>query len=141
MVFKAELVGVIMGTHIAKKENPEVGIAICVDNQATIIATTKAKQMVAQYLVTEAQSILMQASGLHRESGVTLRWVPVHKGVEGNERADEEAKIAAKGKSSQSKDIPQALQKTLPFSKAAALQAHKEHSAKESPASHLSSKE
>lgn len=139
-VFEAELVGTIIGAHMAQKENSEAGIAICVDNQAAITTTTMAKQMAAQYLVMEAQDTLTHATRQQQESSVTLRWVPGHKGVEGNERADEEAKLAARGKYSKPKDLPQALEKVLPISKTAALQTQKAKFAKESVETHLSSK-
>ena len=56
-----------------------------------------------------------------------IHWVPGHCGFEPNKRADEEAKKAAKGDSSDAKLLPLLLCKHLPISISAI---HQEHSAK-----------
>ena len=45
-----------------------------------------------------------------------LHWVPGHCDFEPNERADEEAKLAAQGTSSDARFLPQLLHKKLPLS-------------------------
>ncbi|RDX45387.1 hypothetical protein OH76DRAFT_1326847, partial [Lentinus brumalis] len=61
-----------------------------------------------------------------------LRWVPGHMEVHGNELADEEAKKAAKGDSSNSASLPAKLRKSLPCSVTAARRAHMARLRKES---------
>lgn len=53
---------------------------------------------------------------------LTLRWIPGHKGNEGNEKVDDEAKEAARGISSPTSIRPSpTTKKILPFSKVATL--------------------
>ncbi|KAJ3876151.1 hypothetical protein F5051DRAFT_306630, partial [Lentinula edodes] len=52
---------------------------------------------------------------------VTISWIPGHLGVEGNERADEEAKRAAQGRSSPHSRLPRQLHRQLPQSQTAAI--------------------
>ncbi|KAH8996798.1 hypothetical protein EDB92DRAFT_1762167, partial [Lactarius akahatsu] len=44
---------------------------------------------------------------------LTVRWTAGHVGIEGNEKADEEAKAAAEGKTSPASDLPRLLKKPL----------------------------
>ncbi|RPD64530.1 hypothetical protein L227DRAFT_469172, partial [Lentinus tigrinus ALCF2SS1-6] len=47
---------------------------------------------------------------------LTLRWVPGHQDIAGNEQADCEAKLAATGDSSSIRLLPAALRRPLPVS-------------------------
>ncbi|KAL7284522.1 hypothetical protein ACG7TL_001813 [Trametes sanguinea] len=58
---------------------------------------------------------------------LTLRWVPGHYNIPGNEAADEAAKEAAGGCSSPSPDLPRVLRKPLPLSVSKARQTFKAH--------------
>ena len=60
---------------------------------------------------------------LKQRCKVDFIWTPGHEGIEGNEIADEEAKLAAQGKSSSPKDLPPSLRKkALPISISATCQ-------------------
>ncbi|KAJ3832987.1 hypothetical protein F5878DRAFT_509199, partial [Lentinula raphanica] len=52
---------------------------------------------------------------------VNVSWVPGHKGVEGNERADQEAKRAATTRSSPKRTLSAQLRSALPRSRTAAV--------------------
>ena len=117
----------------------ESGTTICIDNQVAISTTTASKQMPGQYLVKEIQKALERERRQLAGKNVTLRWIPGHIGVEGNEKVDDEAKEAARGASSQASDLPQMLRKPLPISKAAELQTQRTWIAHESTAAHLTS--
>lgn len=54
---------------------------------------------------------------------VKIKWVPGHKGVEGNEMADEQAKRAIVEGSSAMDELLKLLKKKLPYSKSARIQA------------------
>ena len=62
---------------------------------------------------------------------ITLRWIPGHKGVAGNERADEEAKAAAGGVTSKEQHIPIECRGLIPRSRAAELWRFKKESKRE----------
>ena len=54
-----------------------------------------------------------------------LRWTAGHVKIEGNELADEEAKLASEGKTSKAALLPRILRKQLKVNKSAVKQAHK----------------
>jgi hypothetical protein len=58
------------------------------------------------------------AKRAHRGLRLTVRWVPGHEGVRGNEEADRLAKMAIEEGSSRKEDLPALLRKPLPRSKA-----------------------
>ncbi|KAF5310671.1 hypothetical protein D9619_007720 [Psilocybe cf. subviscida] len=59
-----------------------------------------------------------------------IRWISAHSDVIRNEKVDAEAKTAARGTTSEDRELPPTLQRTLPVSKSALIQAAK-HDAKE----------
>jgi hypothetical protein len=62
----------------------------------------------------------------HKEMRMTIRWVPGHEGVPGNEEADRTAKQAIEEGSSPEKELPAPLRKGLPRGRAAMQRAIQE---------------
>ena len=123
-VFEAKLVGILMGLHlIDKAAKGNTAFAIGVDNQAAIKALSSKFDKPGHYLAAEAYRT---AARIHKTRGkkfsLTLRWTAGHVGIPGNEEADEEAKIAADGSTSDAPQLPKILRKPLKRSKSAAIQ-------------------
>lgn len=82
---------------------------LCVDNQATIRATQVTKPHPGHYLTDIFHRDLKALKKKHNSIWVVVRWTPGHKGIEGNEQANEQAKkVITEGSSNTSQPaIPQ----------------------------------
>lgn len=76
------------------------------DNTASLRAIQNHKPHPAHHLVDELLQRIEALQRRHPGIDLTLRWVPGHKGIEGNELEDKEAKKAARGDSSLVEDLP-----------------------------------
>ena len=123
-VFKAELVGILLGLQLIKERRwKNLAYAIGVDNQAAIKSLASKLDKPGHYLAAE---ILNAAAKLKRTMGsrysLSLRWTAGHIGIPGNEDVDEEAKAAAEGLSTEDDKLPKTLRKPLKISRSAARQ-------------------
>jgi len=115
-VHEAELVGMLLGLHFADKANVKYKqIAIGVDSQAALMTLQSDLRSPGQHL---AREILLIANRIQKRKGrrklkLTFRWTAGHEGIEGNEKADEEAKKAAKGLTTDKPSLPSYLRRTL----------------------------
>jgi ribonuclease HI len=95
-VYAAELQGISLALQIAQGYVSGYGerkdIAIYTDNQAAIWSIAKAEGRSGAYILADiAQQVLeLQNKGY----SVTVRWIPAHVGIPGNEAADQAAKEA-----------------------------------------------
>jgi ribonuclease HI len=142
-VFEGELVGVLLGMHLASKiRGRRKTVNISLDNQAAIQALTDQRPQPAHKIMDEIHSSFerfMKEEESRREdkepnirrgnqlrsefpTDLTLTWVPGHEGRPGNERADHEAKLGVKGRSSDKKTLPTFLHTELPHSASATNQ-------------------
>ncbi|RPD63611.1 hypothetical protein L227DRAFT_476283, partial [Lentinus tigrinus ALCF2SS1-6] len=95
------------------------------DSKAALQASTITRPHPGHYLTDLFHSSLLKAATAHPAMDrVTLRWVPGHMNVHGNELADDEAKQAARGASSATATLPAGLRKSLSCSATAAKRAH-----------------
>ena len=149
-VYEAEGVGLVMGLHLlstlhSRFIHPTV---LGSDSQAVIRALDNQRSHPSQYIIDE---IHQSAENLHRKQdglinraerelatlegedwigrpkgviNLQVHWVPGHVGFAPNEKADEEAKKAAQGHSSEAKYLPKFLRKPLPLSVSALRQSN-----------------
>ena len=149
-VYEAEGVGLLMGVHLLHGLSRQLThpTVLGSDSQAAIRALGNQSAHSGQYIldaihqaverlhakqdgiVNRADRLQSINAGEHwvgRKKGVInlqLHWVPGHRDFEPNERADEEAKLAAQGQSSIAKSLPALLRKRLPLSISSLRQSH-----------------
>jgi hypothetical protein len=97
-----------------------------VDNQAAIMSAGSGKPTPGSYIVDRIHASYQRVKEQHRRLEFTIGWVPGHRGIPGNERADEEAKKAAEGAHNNTANRIPFLEKGLLKSKVALHQAYRE---------------
>jgi ribonuclease HI len=126
-VYKAELVGMIMGLHLIKTERrSKVKSVLNVDNQAALVAIKSNMNKLDQHL---AANLLQLAKQLLERRGnsrfkLTFRWSAGHVRITGNEDTDKKAKAATDSISSEKEELPVCLCKMLGHSLSATQQAY-----------------
>jgi ribonuclease HI len=112
--YEGESVWMILAIKLMTKEWAIRSATTYVDNQAAIRATQVTKPHPGHYLTDVFHRDLAALKRKHNSIRVTLRWTPGHKGIEGNEQADEQAKKAITEGSSEVDQVPRSLKKMLP---------------------------
>ena len=132
-VYEAEIVGLTLAAKLLlTEEQPISPISIFIDNKAAIQSGASPSTTAGSYLIDKfsrlTRAIEKKFQGQGNEFQLTVRWIPGHKGVQGNELADEEAKRAAESpdNSSARRRLPKYLQTApLPHSVSAIKQWHR----------------
>lgn len=125
-VYEAEIVGMILGAQLLIAEFTHIHRAsIALDNQAAVHASKSRKPGAGHYLMDHFHRLKRELKKTHDGIKITIRWVPGHMDVDGNEKADEDAKDAARGVSSAKSRLPTCLHKPLPTSASRAKQNRK----------------
>jgi len=101
-VYDGEGVGILMSFSLARLEGRAMGrtlqrVSIYVDNEAAIRAMQMRRPGPSHYIWDAIQDEFEALRKEHPGVEVTIRWIPAHKDVHGNERADQEAKRATTG--------------------------------------------
>lgn len=96
IIFKAEIIGIMLGLHLLTRVNEIRGMTVAVDSQAAIQATYKGHSNGTHFTVLKAiNNILKKLYEKNDDLTLLLRWMPGHVGIECNEEANTEAKKAA----------------------------------------------
>jgi ribonuclease HI len=131
-VYEAEAVGLTLAAKMLlampriKKE-----VDIMIDNQAAIQSGERPTTKPGHYILHHLHRLIKDVKRKHDldRNQITVRWIPGHAGVPGNEKADEAAREAASSKDNNSEihSLPKYLQKYPLLDSITALkQAHRE---------------
>jgi ribonuclease HI len=123
---EAEGVGLILALELLRGENRVGRATIAADNLAAITRTASDQSAPSQYLWDMFHARWGMVQKKHKGIKLTIRWVPGHEGVTGNEEADRLAKKAIEVGSSRQSKLPAPLRSGLPRSRAAAQRALQE---------------
>jgi ribonuclease HI len=97
-VYEGEGVGALLGVKLISNEWGIWLVNIYIDNQASIAAMSLTKPNPGHYIFDAIQDSIMALQKKHSGIKIKVKWVPGHKGVEGNENADEQAKKGDNGR-------------------------------------------
>ena len=89
---------------------------IAIDNQAVIKAVTRFHSTPGQQIINIFLSQMIELTNWHRDILFQIYWIPGHKGIPGNKKADKLAKLAAKLQSEPLPILPAILCSPLPHS-------------------------
>jgi ribonuclease HI len=127
-VFKAELVGMLLGLQLIKDNSAHnLTCVISVDNQAVIKALASRLNKPGHYLAAEVINEAQQLKNTKgRKFALTIRWTAGHSNIPGNEEVDKEAKKAVEGHMLARASLPKILRKPMKTSKSATRQKQQE---------------
>jgi ribonuclease HI len=99
-----ELMGLLLGAHLLNTAKaPRRKAKILTDSLGTVTSLLSKKRMARQYIIDQ---ILAWTKG---HKSLTIAWIPRRPSIPGNKEADAKAKQAARGQSSNPKDLPRIL--------------------------------
>jgi ribonuclease HI len=125
-VYEGEAVGAILGAKLISREWGARSVIFYIDNCALIMATQITKPAPGHHFIDTLHKYISTLQTRNHNLHITFKWIPGHKGVEGNELADEQAKKSITEGSSSAQHIPEQLSGPLPHSKSALKQAYNE---------------
>ena len=94
MVYEGEGIVTVLGAKLISSEWGIWLAIFCINSQAAIKTIQLTKPKPGHYIFDMLHKSLERVINQHPGIKITVRWTPGHKGIEGNERADEEAKRA-----------------------------------------------
>lgn len=124
-IYEGEGIRAVLGTCLIKKEWGIWPAYIYIDNQASITAMTLTKPNPGHYIFDAFHNTITALQKVHSSIKIKVKWVPGHKGMEGNDQADEEVKKAIMEGSSNTDGLPKFLCNRLPHSTLAVKQTYR----------------
>lgn len=126
-VYEGEGVGILLGLELVRTKlvsrRARDSVTFGADNQAAITATRLIKAAPSHYIWDLINEGVHKHLSLRSNISLHLNWTPGHEGIDGNEKADAEAKKASLGDVSDVESLPRTLREKLPFSSSAVRQA------------------
>jgi ribonuclease HI len=120
-VYEGEGIGGALGLGLLWRERDVVGeVTLAVDSTAAIRASQIPRPGPLPWIWGKWDSYARMILRKHLEAHITICWTPGHRGIAGNERADEEAKRAVQD--GDAGKIPKSFRGPMPWSQSARLQ-------------------
>ena len=94
-VYAAELKAMHLGVKMLENNDEYLRCHLYTDSQAAIKAVANPRRQSGQAIIQEILDSIDNIVIQHPHLRITIIWIPGHSGIEGNERADAEAKRAA----------------------------------------------
>ncbi|KAF8672219.1 Reverse transcriptase (RNA-dependent DNA polymerase) [Rhizoctonia solani] len=124
-VYEAEVVGLILGLELLARERGAGEAIFFIDNQAVLLTLKAGHTDKLGYLYAHMDEGIRLAREANPGVKLKARWIPGHKGVDGNKRADVEAKLAATPGNNTNTLLPGPLKKAIPVNPTAAKRERK----------------
>ncbi|CUA73580.1 hypothetical protein RSOLAG22IIIB_10893 [Rhizoctonia solani] len=119
-VYEAEVIGLLLGLELLTRERELEEATIFIDNQAVLrilqTGTTNILGYLYEYMDNAIEQVRVRNPGIR----ISTRWIPGHSGVTGNERVDEEAKLATDRTHPTDDILPHSLAGDIPINPSAA---------------------
>ena len=116
-VYEGEGVGAVLGTKLVSNEWGVRSAIFYIDNQVSIMATQLINPTSGHHIFDTFNKNIDTLKKKHSGIRLEIKRMPGHKGVEGNEQADVQAKKAITKRSSKQGELPRYLKKPLPHSR------------------------
>lgn len=123
--FEGKTTGAILAMKLLSEEHNFKTVLIFIDSCMFMAASILCKPTPSHYLTDVFHKNITSIKGNRSTVTIHIKWVPAHKWVQGNKKADELTKKAITHGSSNRSKLPKELTNTLSHSKAALKQGHR----------------